>query len=344
MTTIRLDIIGTIDTPSFDFVYRMDDVDAIPVIANASPPGEGYCRTLAVNPAKGIVMANTFPAGDDGLYVSFDAGHNFTFQPLSSVPWTSNNEFSGLGYMDGVFANVMHDGAWGVFRTNINGTNWVKSNSVALPVNMTNGTSHPLYYWPTSGLWYCYVGSGGVGSPAVFTSGDQGATWVGITSTEIVNFQFNDPWDKKVASSPTALLIPSNSTTGGIWRTTSTASNPTLTESAVDGQFLNGLVYGNNVFIGVSNTKVWRSTDDGLTWVDTGLSGHQDVTYEPVTDTFILVANTGTQIRYSSDQGASWTLRSNVKAEGNNLGVTLVAFKSCTKAVSYNDTVRVKVI
>jgi photosystem II stability/assembly factor-like uncharacterized protein len=225
-------------------------------------------------------------ASGDGLFAGTFGGGVFR-STNNGISWTSSN--TGLTNLNiqsfaVVGVNVFVGTVGGIFRSTDNGANWSASNS-----GLTNTKVESL----TVSGGNLFAGTRGGG---VFRSTDNGANWSasnsGLTNTKVESLTVSGSNLFAGTSGGGFFLSTDN---GESWTLTSTIS----TSSGPDFTFFTFLVAsGNTLFAGV-NGKVFRSTDNGVSFVSTGLENIQ-----------ALVVNGSTVIAdgfQSTDNGINWT-------------------------------------
>jgi photosystem II stability/assembly factor-like uncharacterized protein len=222
----------------------------------------------------------------DGLFAGTFGGGVFR-STNNGISWTSSN--TGLTNLNiqsfaVVGVNVFVGTVGGIFRSTDNGANWSASNS-----GLTNTKVESL----TVSGGNLFAGTRGGG---VFRSTDNGANWSasnsGLTNTKVESLTVSGSNLFAGTSGGGFFLSTDN---GESWTLASTIS----TSSGPDFTFFTFLVAsGNTLFAGV-NGKVFRSTNNGVSFVSTGLENIQ-----------ALVVNGSTVIAdgfQSTDNGINWT-------------------------------------
>lgn len=168
-----------------------------------------------------------------------------------------------------------------VFRSTNNGLSWSMENP-----NISSLGIRAL----TSSATQLFAGTGGIG---VYSSVDNGVSWIPF------NGGLTDMTVNALASSGGVLFAGTR--TAGVFRS-SVSGNWSLAFPAPNVRAL--VAIGSNVYAGTGN-GVFRSSDNGTSWVATGFTS-SSVYAIAVDDSVILVAAFGGVFR-STNLGASWT-------------------------------------
>lgn len=296
-----------------------------------NPLGPDYCRVSALV----CIDSNTVLAGvqDDAtnqfrLYRSNDAGSTWVQSP--TVP--AFNVFS-LAVKDSGFITAGTSGA-GVFKSTDKGISWSK---ISIGINssyvrtLATSSSGGIF----AGLWGdgIYRSSGNINSweriggsndfsrinsiafdssgvvfagtqgNGVFRSSDNGGTWIS-TNTSIKSSSV-----MAMATTKTGRLYVA--TISGLFR--STDKGQTFSPSGINNSQTNTIAINQSgsVFIGTLTGEIFRSTNDGSSWVrvGTGLPGGSIISLAINSKGKIFAAvggNNGSEVYSSIDNGQNW--------------------------------------
>ncbi|HEY0746894.1 MAG TPA: hypothetical protein VGD63_09365, partial [Steroidobacteraceae bacterium] len=210
-----------------------------------APSNQGLATSQIQQLAIGVNDPNTLYAGAfDALYVSHDAGATWSVTPnfLSAFAIAVDPNDANTVYTASSAIQVSHDG--GVTFTDITGS--IFGVSLGMILNPKN----PLEL---------FVGTTGGGG---YHSTDGGANWIPLAIDDTV-------WSWAIDSLDGTVYAGSNH---GVFKSSDGGS--TFAHSGSPG---NGIVYslaksGSNLYAGTGGGGVSVSTDDGVTWINTGIA------------------------------------------------------------------------
>ncbi len=217
-----------------------------------------------------------------GLQKTFDGGSS----------WTSKIDAANGSFYDMVHITpskgylVGTDFIEGLLFTTTNG--W---NTWAVHTISTIVTEIRCIQRPSSTAMYAGANDYGSGNNTIFKSTDDGNTWSELNFTE-------DVYTLAFTSSTNGYA----GTTTGIWRTTDGGSNWSLIKNT--SAAVNNIELKNNEGFAVCNDgRIYKSTDNGVTWADMGQPAGNKI----LNDVFIVsatlayaVGNNGTLLKYST--------------------------------------------
>lgn len=275
---------------------------------------------------KVLIKGNTIIAGTSasGLFVSHDNGASFA-APDAIFAGSQVSALENTGsYILAAAAGK------GIFRSSDDGNTWVFSNpglpatisvSALLYVNgnVLAGTSSGIYISADNGVTWSTSNTGFPGiynitsmaydgtaiysgcSFGIFKSTDNGATWSasssGLANNTLIINRIIIAQSKLYAATPGGLVVSTNS--GSSWTLLSAPINAAVSYPIA---FLNG-----NLFAGSYQDGIFRSSDEGTTWIKTnyGLTNTTIYGVSASTDNLYSISRYG--IFKSGDKGMNWS-------------------------------------
>jgi len=266
---------------------------------NDNPTGPSntgqWTQINGLNNFKTIVVngANLFAAAGYGVFLSSDNGMNWTKRDsgLTYAPI-----YSLAVHKNGTSGTNLFAGTWngGVFLSANNGTSWTSANTGLPFLDVTCLAVRDSFLFA------------GVNGSGVFFSTNNGSNWTainnGLTTITI--------WSLAVSGSNLFAGTPF-----GVYLSTNNGNNWALADSGLEYNYLDPpwvgalAVSSTNIYAGVVGGKVFRSTNNGISWarIRTGqaIEG-QSFTCLAVSDSNIFVG-TNSGIFLSTNNGTSWT-------------------------------------
>ncbi|MCX6145245.1 MAG: T9SS type A sorting domain-containing protein [Ignavibacteriales bacterium] len=258
-------------------------------------------------PVRALVVSGTnLFAGTDGsgVYSSSDNGahwraanagltvddiRSFAVGPMTGDT-TRSNLFAGT-YSGGIFLSTNNGDTWKDVHSNLS------SNSVtALAISADGGGGVSLY-----------AGTDGDG---VYRSTNNGTNWVAVNTGIPLPLAINALIVTQNPSGGVNIFAGTNGADGGVYLSTNRGASWATSNQGIAGDYVNSLVAnGTNLFAGTNEDGVYRSSDNGKTWVaaQAGLPANTTVNAFCVNGTVLFAATFGDGVYRSSDNGASWT-------------------------------------
>lgn len=239
----------------------------------------GYCISLAINSSNHI-----FAGTGSSIYRSIDFGNTWD-EINQGLPPNSTVKSIAINSRDHLFAGTRGKG---VFQSLDNGNSWTAVNNGLL--------DRDILSLSVTGEDHIFTGTGGIG---IFRSIDNGENWIesntGLINTSIHDIAINA--NNKVFAGTVGLFSSTNN--GNSW------SRVGFPELVIESIAFNST---GHIFAGTSEQGIFRSTDDGTSWmpINNGLppgSTILDILIKP--NNYIFLA-TPTGVFRSTDNGNEW--------------------------------------
>lgn len=275
--------------------------------------------------------SNLYAGTGNGVYVSTNNGTNWTRvnsgltdTSVSTLAVSGTNLFAGTSY-GGVFRSTDNGATWNSANTGLTNT-WVSSFGVS-GTTLFSCTSSGLFRTTdagTSWVWVSSIRNGSFdGFAASGTNLYAAGGWVNLSTDNGTSWTQLSTWPTGALG---AVAVAPNGTGGtnlfagtnyGVYRSTNYGTSWTNT-GLIGGDVYTFAVSGGNIFVG-DLTGVYLSTDYGTSWNVKGGSSYVDAVAVSGTNLFCGGANHG-GVHLSTDNGTSWAA-----AGLTNLNVTALA-------------------
>jgi len=252
-------------------------------------------------------------------------GNDYTTYPLTERFTYDTRYWSAVASSENgnKLVAVVDDSSHGyIYTSTDSGVTWVRrtgpGTSVLSPYTWKGVTSSV-----DGNILFACVGNGG----QIWKSTNAGETWAVLTSSDL------KPWSSIASSSDGTIVVavsfgPSGNNAGGIYR--STDSGVTWRYNTLDAVDRYGVALSTsgNIIVAVGyNSKIFKSTDLGATWVERATTQSWKAIASSSDGIRMVAVVNGGRIWTSTDSGDTWIARAEIKnwysvassADGKNL-------------------------